>query len=354
MGHRRGHRWGQSDLRIGGGHRPLTLAAAVAAVIAGGAIAAGVVSLITLLLTAIGTAIAGAGGLLLYGWIIAGFLIYRAIRSRIADDEYTYYEKDWDDDEDERSRRGIARPDTRPQPKQQRSHAGTAVTAILAGLVLAAVAGLGLSRLSLPPSVSSLLPPLAGGAVGIGVYAALRRWIMPAHETERPTSREIKGQVRRIKRKSVAVRKEAARVGGVFDDVRWQAPQLATEASELCRRVLELRRASREVRREMGSFVVPEDLPPGTHMPGAPEELQSAREAQKRLDSLMARNRENQQLCLTQMERIEDLLDVARLEITCPPQTQQAAPPAAPIVQEFETELKAARAALDEVLSQEA
>jgi chromosome segregation ATPase len=199
--------------------------------------------------------------------------------------------------------------------------------------VLALGANVGLSGLNLPPLASTLLPPLTGAAVGVGVYEALKRWVMGPVDDEYPPAREIKGQIKRIRRKARELKREAARAGGVFNGLDVKADRLAAEADELTDRLFELRDVARDVRRKMGDAA----------RAGGPQE---------RVHELLSRNRAAQRQCLVQLERIEDLLDVARLEVACPDEQMPPDRGREELVQEVETELEAARRALEEVQRQ--
>jgi hypothetical protein len=183
----------------------------------------------------------------------------------------------------------------------------------------------------------------------VGVYAALKRWVMPPIDDEKPPSREIRKQVGRIQRKARDLRREARDAGGVFNGLDTKADLLAKEAEELGDRLFELRRVARDVRREFGNPARPDGVPSDASAPEVQSALRDAQQAQRRLDSLLSRNRASQHQCLAQIERIEDLLDVARLEIACPDESIPADRGREELVQEVETELEAARRALAEV-----
>ncbi len=353
-----------------GGLNPLKLIAVLAGVAIGGVVAAAVVAILTLVLT-FGSV--SASGLLTYGWIIAAYLIYRAIRSHHKSEEYGYEYED-DDDDDERERRlehawqrewakqaaqaqvapGAApqppqpRQDTRPAEQTQRS-IGTATVAVVGGSLLALAANIGLSRLNLSPTASTLLPALAGAGVGVGIYAMLSRFVMPPVDDDKPPTRAVREQLTRIKRKAKSLAREASASGGVYSDLHYQADRLCREALALGERLFELRRVAREARREFGNPARPDGIPRDVDGPQALAALQAAQDAQKRLDELLARNRDGQHQCLAEIERIEDVLDVARLEIACPPGASATDRAPERIVQEVETELEAAKRALAEV-----
>ncbi|MGI5818400.1 MAG: hypothetical protein ACOX9R_09920 [Armatimonadota bacterium] len=337
-----------------GGFNPLKLLAIVGGVVVGGAVAVAMVSLLVVVLTLIGVATAGLSWLLTYGWIIAAWLIYRAIRSRQAPKEYaTGYVHDLGAQGDEERRREAEyrrrveelsrhatapRPDIRPKRETGRE-AGTVILAVLAGLALASGANVALGGLNLSPMAGRFLPMLTGAGVGVGVYAALKRWVMPPLDDEQPPAKQVRGQIARIRRKSRELSREAERAGGVFSGLDTQAERLASEASELADRLFDLRRVAGDARKALGN-------------PTRPAHASTASDAPQRLDELLARNRAAQHQCLAQIERIEDLLDVARLEIACPDQGAPADAAREELVREVETELEAARRALAEVQRQ--
>lgn len=346
MSMRRGHRCGRGkrrrvqvpNLPRMGRWAPLKAIAALAGVVAGGVVAVGVVMLVTLVLTVIGFATAGVGWLLTYGWIVAAFLIYHAIRSRQSPKQHAYTDSGAVADDAQREReyqRRIAQMQqrsgaTQPRPRKQHSSVGAGALAVLSGFVLALGANVGLSGLNLPPIAQTILPPLTGAVAGIGVFAALKRWVMAPIDGEKPPAKQVRAQIGRIKRKARDLRREATDAGGVFNGLDAQADRLAEEAEELSDRLFELRRVAGDVRAKIGR-----GDPPG-----------------QRVDALLSRNRAAQQQCLRQIERIEDLLDVARLEIACPDESLPADRGREELVQEVETELEAARRALREVQQQ--
>lgn len=352
-----------------GGWNPLKVFAVLAAVFAGGVVAFILGSILMMILTIVGFATTGVGWLLTYGWIIAAYLIYRAVRRQQSDEDYSYEyrEHEWEHDEEEREheyQRRVAdlrtraqsgpaltqRPDTRPERRS--SDAGTVALAVIAGLVLAALASVGLGGLNLSPLATRLLPTGVGAVVGVGVYAALRRWVMAPIDDEKPPAKQVRKQIARIRSKARKLGREGTKAGGVFAGLDVQADRLAAEASELADRLLDLRRIARDVRREFGNPAKSDGVPPDAPDPRVRSALREAQEAQKRLDTLLSRNRAAQQQCLAQIERIEDLLDVARLEIACPDESVPADPSREELVREVETELEAARRALEEVQRQ--
>lgn len=305
-----------------GGLRLLRLAGGAAALVLGGVIAAGLAATLVLALAVAGIAFAAVGGVLLYAWIVAGWLIYRTIRSQFA-------------------------PRTRLARAAGLRSAATAsdgarsvslsILAILAGLVLTVVAGIALGQMQLPSAASLLLPPIIGGVLGLGVHGLLRIALGSGAQAERPPRREVRAQVKRIRRKASRLGRDAARIGGVFRDLQWQAEEMARRAAELAERLFELRRVARGVARD--------------HDSAAGVAAREADTSQQRLIELLARNRQSQQCCLEQMARIERLLDLASLEISSPlPQAREGQ--AAEVARDFEEELDAIRLALEEVSRQ--
>ncbi len=365
---RRGHRGGrggcgrghQRSLRRFGGFNPLKAIAVLGGIVIGGVIAAGVVGLLTLVLTVIGLATAGISWLLSYGWIIAALLIYHAIRSRQRQPQQPPHVPDaaWNDEPVEAEYRARVEQSQAPSADERTGRAGggtgrnvaTSVAAVAAGLALALGANAGVSALNLPPLANTLLPPLAGAVSGLGVYAALRRWVMPPIDDWEPSSYEVRSQVKRIRGKARKLANEASEAGGVFNGLDDQAGRLAEEASQLAQRVFELRRIARDVRQKMDEAASDS----GASAPDATSSPNQVPDTGQRLRELLGRNHAAQERCLAQIARIEDLLDVARLEVVCPEESPRPDPAREELVQEVETELEAARRALEEVRRQSA
>lgn len=351
-----------------GGWNPLKVAAVFVAVVAGGAMAVAIGAFLMVVFSMIGIVTSGAGFLLTFGWIIAAYLIYRAIRRSQSREHYAYEYDDDDRREREREREyqrrlerlqqcapaqaQAHRPNTRPEQKPQRQ-TGTTVIAVLSGLALALAANVGLSGLRLPPLAATILPPLTGAVAGLGVHAALKRWVMPPIDSETPPAGEVRAQVGRIRRKARDLQREATEAGGVFGSLDTKAELLSREAQELSDRLFDLRRVARDARREFRNPARPRGVPQqDAPAPEVQSALRQAQQAQKRLDDLLSRNRAAQHQCLAQLERIEDLLDMARLEIACPDESMPIDRGREELVQEVETELEAARRALEEVQRQ--
>ncbi len=169
------------------------------------------------------------------------------------------------------------------------------------------------------------------------------------------TDRQIRARLRRIARNCSHLRSEARKAGGVFENLEWQAPELADRASELATLLLKLRRTVRDVQRGK----LPRPSPPGGVSPhGADhvlrEELDAGQAAQERLDILIQHNLRSQQICLTQLERIDDLVSAALLEVATPIEITAAGVPQRSIVNDVEDELAAAQQALAKVSQHQA
>jgi hypothetical protein len=164
---------------------------------------------------------------------------------------------------------------------------------------------------------------------------------------------EVHAQVQRIEEKARKLRQEAGR-RAPYRDLAGQAPELAAQARKLAGQVARLRKAAGEAaqNRPMPDLPSgPADLPE-TGQLGA--EYRAAEAAQQRLEELLAANVAQQQLCLTRLERIEDLLDGARLEVSRPEGLNvDGAAPRSSMVDDMETELRAAREAMTETEGRE-
>jgi len=169
------------------------------------------------------------------------------------------------------------------------------------------------------------------------------------------TDRQVRARVRRIGRNCNHLRSEARKAGGVFENLEWQAPELADRASELTTLLLRLRRTVRNVQEGK----LPRPSPPGgvsrddaDHV--LREELDAGEAAQERLDALIQHNLRSQQICLTQLERIDDLVGAALLEVAAPIEITAAGTRQRSIVNDVEDELAAAQQALAKVSQHQA
>ena len=165
----------------------------------------------------------------------------------------------------------------------------------------------------------------------------------------------IRAQAKRIAAKCRRMRRAAARAGGPYRDLAGLADDLARQAGRLAEQVVRLRRAARDVRRDLAENpIIPPGMSPDHPDPVLQQEFQAARATQQRLQDIIARNAMLQGVSLTRLERIEDLVDTARLEVSAPPLAAVPGRETGGIVEEAETELQAARAAIEEVEQLEA
>jgi len=346
--------------------------------IVGGCVVALVATMVLgVLLPLIVLAAHSAGLTFLAAWAIIGYAIYRAVSysRRRRDRDYEY---DADDDAVEREYRrrrrhggrveeGERRPPRRievraptdgppPPPSavqgsERAAHAGLGDLALLvtSGIGLALAAGFLLSGRAGATPLNALL---TGGLTLLGggsIAALIARWSRPTAPADRPSDRQVRAQVKRIRGKCARLSREAERVGGVYSDLCGHAPSLAARAAELSELVLRLRRAIRDTRRRSGNPTLPGDLAPEPSDESLLREYQAAIAAQERLDRLIAANLRHQRACLAQLERIEDLVDSARLEVATPTPSETAARREATIIADVETELEASRRALQEI-----
>ncbi|MEA3399996.1 MAG: hypothetical protein U9R79_02010 [Armatimonadota bacterium] len=301
--------------------------------------------------------------------VIAGILSLlvgtRQIGSRDRRLELRGYDLDehdeWDEREElSRASRGrripIQGPDDDPEPQREEPQQperspdiGSVVLALAAGLGMGIAVSFALAGGVVDWSINLMVPPLIGLGVGALIYAALYHFTTRSEQGPVPSTRTVRRQVSRIQSKARSISREARRVAGVYSDLDWQAPELAREARELGELLCDLRAASREIRRDSGNPVLPPGVPEDERDEGLRAQFEAARSAHQRLQQMIARNRRSQQLCLTQLKRIEDLLDAARLQISQPMQPPAEDEGRAELVREFETELTAARQALEEV-----
>jgi hypothetical protein len=162
------------------------------------------------------------------------------------------------------------------------------------------------------------------------------------------SDRQVRAQAKRIRGKCKRLRREAKKVGGVYANLTWHSDEMRRRAEELADAVIRLRDGLREIERSSNPT-----LPPGASPEEEDERLRSeydaVRKAQARLDSVVERNRQRERICLAQLERIEDLVDAARLELTHPATDQALNGTAGSVAEELETELELSRQALREV-----
>ena len=228
--------------------------------------------------------------------------------------------------------------------------------ALIAGFGLSLGCALALTQANAGALTNLVLPPLLGLLVGATLYSLLRKRAREGEAQQTPSNRQVRAQSRRVRAKCRSLQREARRAGGVFGDLQWQARELAGQAAKLADLIIALRRAAQDVRTGLGDNPL---VPPGVSASATDEvlrrELDAAKATQDHLGALIAENSRHQQVCLTQLERIEDLVDVARLEASSPVEpTSVSGADEYNIVEEVEMELQAAREALDRVQQLEA
>jgi len=333
--------------------------------------------LLTALISAVLSVVAGVfsspGASFLIFWAIAAALAYRYLKTRKAKgwnlrretrrieidfhderEPREYRQEHYDDGDDDR-RRDDAGKERVEKAKADRLGAWEVIQGLFAGFCVVLAVNLSAAAIADASAALAAAASASWVAGGASVFALFRRVMHSREQDEVPPSREVKAQVRRIKSKCRGLSRQARRVGGVFDDLSWQAPELSEQANELYRLLLTLRKAARDVQRNMAENpVVPRGVSSEANDEAIRREVDAARVVQERLVSLVAQNSRRQQICLAQIERIEDLVDAARLEITQPVDVTGAAPAQTTVVDEVETGLEAARRALEEVARTEA
>ncbi len=193
------------------------------------------------------------------------------------------------------------------------------------------------------------------GALGSFLYMRKR-----AHDALTPSeqpmiqvadTRAVRQQVACIRTKSRNLQQAARQAGAPFGDLERLAEEMLDQAERLAAQVFKLRKAADDVRRDAGKN--PRLLTTIRQDVEAPElqgEYRAAQEAQSRVDQMLAANEAQQALCLARIERIEALLDTARLELLRPVDspTDTTTYGSRGIVEEVETELDLTREALRE------
>ncbi len=329
--------------------------------IVGGCLVALVATLVLgVLLPLVALAVRGLGLAFLAAWALAGYFIYRAVTRREARRHRDYEYDDADVEHEYRPPRrievrtpvmGPPPPPSSAQSPERATPAGLGDLALLltSGVGLALAVGLLLSGSAGASTVNSLL---TGGLVvlsGGGIAALIARRSRPQVPADGPTDRQVRAQAKRIRSKCVRLGREAGKVGGVYSDLSWHAPSLARRAGELSELVLRLRRAMRDTRRQSGNPTLPAAAAPDASDESLLREYRAAIAAQDRLDRLIAANLRHQRACLAQLERIEDLVDSARLEVATPTPAEGVVTREASIITDVETELEASRRALQEI-----
>jgi len=307
------------------------------------------------LLSLAALAVHSTGALFLVAWIVGGIAIYKALkrgkwRGRGREEGRTIPVYDLDGGDQSRQHLRGDRREERPE------YAGFGDLALLvmAGLGLALAAGLILTGRAGASTTNTVLTALLAVLGGGGIVALLRRWSRAAAPTDKPSDRQVRAQVKRIRGKCKRLSREAQSAGGVYSDLSWHAPELSRRAGELADLVLRLRRAVRDTRRQSGNPTLPPDAVPDSSDEHLLREYRAAIDAQVRLDALIAGNRRHQRACLAQLERIEDLVDTARLEVATPVPLVPVSTDEPTIIDDVETELAASRRALEEIAQIEA
>jgi len=322
-------------------------------------------------LTVLSAVVRAAGGIVLLAVILAAVAIYRAVTRHAG----RSWDHDYEDDEDEEEREewrgrrhhqgrerearrvpvtdgsGWSEPAPRPTgTSERRGHAGLGDLALMvtSGLGLALAGGFLLSGRAGASGLYATLTAVLAALGGTSVIALLRRWRAPQTPQERPTDGEVRAQLKRVRAKCARLEREARAARGVFGDLSWHAPSMAQRARELGELVLRLRRAMRATRRAANP-TLPGDALPDSSDESLTREYRAAIDAQARLDRLIAENLRHQRVCLTQLERIEDLLDAARLELASPASAGAQLTSERTIVADVEAELEASRRALHEI-----
>jgi hypothetical protein len=162
----------------------------------------------------------------------------------------------------------------------------------------------------------------------------------------------VREQVLRIEAKGARLRHAAGRDRGPYADLVRQLPELIRHAHALAERIARLAAVREQVTRghRPQGHAPAEGAEPTAAAPAqVREEMEATAAAEHHLEELLTENQAQQHLCLTRLQRVEDLLDSAFLELTQHPAGASPIAPSEGIVQEMESELAAAREALQEV-----
>jgi len=222
----------------------------------------------------------------------------------------------------------------------------------LAGIILGGVIGEAIGGGEASGSVIALF--WLAGALGSFLFMRKR-----AFEALNPVSKpihlagtkEIRAQLDCIRTKCHQLQQAAQKAGAPYGDLVRLAGEMERQAERIAERVLQLRAAAADVRRDVGRnpsllTTIHEDV----DAPELQDEYRAAQEAQRRVDQMLAHNEAQQALCLARIERIEALLDTARLELLRP--VDSATDPGTygsrGIIEEVEDELRVTREALRE------
>ncbi len=223
--------------------------------------------LLTALISAVLSVVAGVfsspGASFLIFWAIAAALAYRYLKTRKAKgwnlrretrrieidfhderEPREYRQEHYDDGDDDR-RRDDAGKERVEKAKADRLGAWEVIQGLFAGFCVVLAVNLSAAAIADASAALAAAASASWVAGGASVFALFRRFMHSREQDEVPPSREVKAQVRRIKSKCRGLSRQARRVGGVFDDLSWQAPELSEQANELYRLLLTLRKAAR-------------------------------------------------------------------------------------------------------------
>lgn len=158
----------------------------------------------------------------------------------------------------------------------------------------------------------------------------------------------LREQLKRIESKARRLKAEAQKVP-LYRSVAEIMPQLISQARQLVEEYERLCELDAEISLNAGEISEAGEL---TGNAALAAELEAGREAQYRLEQLLAANHTRQQLCLSRLDRIEDLVDSARLEIAHPASLMEPTGKSnltTTVLDDLNNELRTSREALEEV-----
>jgi hypothetical protein len=309
------------------------------------------------LLSSFATVFSSSGGMFLAAWLVGGALIYFYIirtgskRYREGEDIRERHEqREREPHRAEQEPTGRSDHEATEEPPQT-ADVGDVVLLILAGLGLALCAGFLVTGRAGASTLNMILTSLLG-ALGAGsVLSLLLRWRGAGAIAAEESDRQVRAQMKRIRAKCGRLRKRAKKVGGLYSGLPRHANEMRRRAEELAETIDRLRKGLREIERSDNPT-----LPPGAEPDAEDERLRSeyeaARQTQARLHEVMERNRRQERLCLVRLERIEDLLDAAHLEMMHPATDHAIEGVGDTVAEDLEAELELSREALEEVRGQ--
>jgi len=296
-----------------------------------------------------------AGAVFLAAWVVGGVMIHRYLQERSETPLPGPPRPRRIEIEDGRARRHEgeqAREQQAHEPAEKRPAVkGELGLSLVAGFAIASAFGLALVGVTGNSTALALLSLSLVLFGGLAIANLLRTRAKHGTGDGTPTDTEVRRRARRIGGKCARLRREAAKAGGIFDDLQWQATEMGAQARELSKAIITLRRAARDVGRGVrGAPNAPRVVMSGEGDERLHQEYEAAWAAQERLDDLLRANLRRRRICLTQIERIEDLVDAARLQVSQPPEDAEA-PACAPVdlLTEVEDGLQASREALAQV-----